>query len=68
MGQVRVTQIDGFDVFPCELPYYEHQIRGLGGVICRVKIDPLKPRKPYTNHIWGVSPLKMEFNAHIPAV
>ena len=31
MGQVRGTQIDGFDVFPCELPHYEHQIRGLGG-------------------------------------
>ena len=54
--------------FTSELPHYEHQIRGLGGVICRVKIDPLDLGKPHTKYIWGDSPLQMEFNEPIRAV
>ena len=42
--------------------------RGVGGVICRVKIDHLDRRKPYTKYIWGGSPLQMEFNEPIRAV
>ena len=41
---------------------------GVGGVTCRVKIDPLDLGKPYTKYICEVSPLQMEFNEPIPAV
>ena len=41
---------------------------GGGGVICRVKIDPLDLRKPHTKYIWGDFPLQMEFNEPIFAV
>ena len=39
-----------------------------GGVICRVKIDPLDLGKPHTKYIWGDFPLQMEFNELIRAV
>ena len=62
---ILVPQNNKFSNFQGEIAHFKHETKGLGGVTCRVKIDPLDLRKPYTQYIWGDSPLQMEFNATI---
>ena len=59
---------NNFFTFPRKFHDFGHIFMGVGGVTCRVKIDPLDLGKPYTKFIWGDSPLQMEFNEPILAV
>ena len=65
---ILVPQNKSFPTFTRKLQDFGHIFTGVGGVTCRVKIDPLDLGKPYTTYIWGDSPLQMEFNETIPAV
>ena len=68
---ILVPQNNNLAIFPRKLHDFGHIFTGVGGgggVTCRVKIDPLDLRKPYTKNIWGDSQLQMEFNAPILAV
>ena len=65
---ILVLQNNNFHIFPRKLRDFGNIFRGVGGVTCRVKIDPLDLKKPYTKYIWEDSPLQMEFNEPIFAV
>ena len=68
---ILVLQNNNFPIFTRKFHDFGNILTGVGGgggVTCRVKIDPLDHRKPYTKYIWGESPLQMEFNAPIRAV
>ena len=59
------AQLTIFNNFPNEITEFWAYFEGVGwgGVICRVKIDPLDLGKTHTKYIWGACPLQMEFNA-----
>ena len=65
---ILVPQNNNFPTFTMKIHDFGHIFTGVGGVTCRVKIDPLDLGKPYTKYIWGDSPLQTEFNAPIRAV
>ena len=65
---ILVPQNNNLSTFPKKLHDFGHIFTGVGGVTCKVKIDPLDLGKPYTKYIWGDSSLQMEFNAPILAV
>ena len=65
---ILVPQNIIFPIFPRKLHDFGNIFTGVGGVTCRVKIDPLDLGKPYTKYIWGESPLQMELNKPIHAV
>ena len=65
---ILVPQNNNFPTFTRKIHDFGHIFTGVGGVTCRVKIDPLDLGKPYTKYIWGDSPLQTEFNAPIRAV
>ena len=62
------AQLTIFNNFLNGITEFWAYFEGVGGVTCRVKIDPLDLGKPYTKYIWGDSPLQMEFNEPISAV
>ena len=62
---ILVLQNNNFLIFPRKLRDFGNIFTGVGGVTCRVKIDPLDLGKPYKKYIWGDSPLQMEFNEPI---
>ena len=65
---ILVLQNNNFPIFPRKLRDFGNIFTGVGGVTCRVKMDPLDRRKPYIKYIRGESPLQMKFNAPIRAV